>query len=512
VYYEEYQDDPVGFGEEELGEKYTDDIKKVMESVRDFETTLVKSCNGPGKTHCAASIASWFFKSFDDSQVYTVAPTGDHLKKLLWGEIGALVIRNPKLFSQCKQNVLNIERNPKSFLTGVMIPTTGTEAQRQAKFSGKHAPHLLFIVDEGDAVPEEVFKGIESCMSGGHARLLILFNPRSEAGPVYRMERDGRANIVTLSAFDHPNVVTGENLFDGAVNRETTGRRINQWCRKLVEGETIDSECFELPEFMVGYIARNQKGIPYPPLVSGWWKITDPAFPYMVLGAYPAQAVNQLISKEWVMAARARWDVYVKKMGEKPPKGSVGKMGQDCADMGNDLNSACFRYGSWVDRLEKWGGLDPYESAERARDLYYLKPNIKSTAVESNGVGAGVAPHMMRLGCNAHKIMVTEAATEETEMGKFGVIRDQLLWNVRDWLRTDSNSMLPPDEQLIEELLVLNYSVPKGNIKVMDTDTIREELKRSPDGLMSLAMTFATVKNRANVYINKPIIKKQYPW
>ena len=75
---------------------------------------------------------------------------------------------------------------------------SGTEAQREAKFSGKHAPYLLFILDEGDAIPDEVYRGIESCMSGGHARLLIMFNPRAEVGEAYRMERDGRANVIKL--------------------------------------------------------------------------------------------------------------------------------------------------------------------------------------------------------------------------------------------------------------------------------------------------------------------------
>src|SRR5574340_508284 len=82
---ERYQDDPVGFCEETFGETYTDDIKRVMESVRDFPVTVVKSCNGPGKTHAAARIAAWFIKVFRDAQVYTAAaPPEDNLKRLLW--------------------------------------------------------------------------------------------------------------------------------------------------------------------------------------------------------------------------------------------------------------------------------------------------------------------------------------------------------------------------------------------------------------------------------------------
>jgi hypothetical protein len=511
--YEEYHDDPVGFCEDVFGEEYTDDIKEMMESVRDNVITIAKSANAVGKTHGGARVASWFFNVFEDSQVYTAAaPPEENLKKLLWGEIGYLIAKHTKIFSRFKTSVLNLVRNPKSFLTGVAIPASGTAAERQAKFSGKHAPHLLFIVDEGDAVPDEIYKGIESCMSGGHVRLLIFINPRAEAGPVYRMERDGVANIVTLSAFSHPNVTTGENIIPGAVDRETTVRRINQWCRKLQKRENVCAESFVLPDFLVGVVAKDQKGRPYPPLSSGYYKITDPAFSYMVLGVYPAQGVNQLISKEWTAAARSRWDLYVTKFGEVPPRGSTGKMGLDCADMGNDFNFACFRYGGWVDKLVGWGGMDMADTEEKAANLYHEKPNIISAAVDGNGVGAGVAPHMRRYGCNSHKIMVTESATEDTELGTFGVLRDQLLWALRVWLQVDEGSMLPPDDKLLEEIHCLTYEIPNGKIKVMSTDTIKELLKRSPDRLMSLTMTHAKTKDHANPYIHKERKKVKFAW
>ena len=157
-------------------------------------------------------------------------------------------------------------------------------------------------------------------MTGGHARLLIMFNPRAELGEAYRMQRDGRANVVRLSAFSHPNVITGEDEIPGAVTRETTVRRINEWCRPIVVGqEKPDGECFELPEFLVGTTAKSHSGMTFPPLGSGYYKIMEPAFSYMVLGQYPSQSTKQLISKEWIARARTRWDVYVAEHGETSP-------------------------------------------------------------------------------------------------------------------------------------------------------------------------------------------------
>lgn len=52
--YLEYQDDPVGFCEQVLGETLTDDVKAMMESVRDHQVTVAVSGNGTGKSHGAA--------------------------------------------------------------------------------------------------------------------------------------------------------------------------------------------------------------------------------------------------------------------------------------------------------------------------------------------------------------------------------------------------------------------------------------------------------------------------
>lgn len=488
--FSQYRDDPVGFCENVLGEAYTADVKSIMESVRDRPITQAKSANAVGKTHAAARIAVWFYLVHSTAQVYTAAaPPESNLKKLLWGEIMGIVEKHPELFKTHTITSMHIQRSAQSFLTGVTIPSSGTEAQREAKFSGKHAPALLFVFDEADAIPAEVFRGTESCMSGGLARLLMMFNPRSESGEPYCMERDGRANIVHLSAFKHPNVLTGENRIPGAVTRETTVRRINEWCRHLAPAEQPDSECFELPGYLNGGTAASQSGKIYPPLSPGFYRIMEPAFSYMVLGQYPAQASTQLISREWVSRARARWEAYVAKHGPKPPEGTAAVMGQDVGEFGSDSNVACFRYGGFVERLIAWGGVDVATTGDRAI-LEYKARQVCRVNVDGTGVGAGVAPHMIRKGCVAASVKVASSPTERSDLGEFYLLRDQLWWACREWLRTDPGAMLPPDEGLIEELLIPTYEVQNGKIRIMKKDTMRELLRRSPDRADALCLTF----------------------
>jgi len=488
--FKQYQADPVSFGEKVLNETYTDEVKTLMESVRDNPVTVAQSANATGKTHGAARVAIWWFRCFPGSQVYTsAAPPEGNLKRLLWGEIRNVTEKHPELFKSDTITTLNISRSAQSFIAGVTIPVSGSEAVREAKFSGKHAPHLLFIVDEADAVPDEVFKGIESCMSGGNARLLCMFNPRQEQGEVYRMIRDGRANVVRLNAFDHPNVVTGEDKIPGAVTRSTTVRRINEWARPLVADEQPDSECFELPVFLEGATARSQSGMDYLPLKAGFYRIMNPAFSYMVLGNYTVQGSTKLISREWVSAARARWDSYVSKHGETPPAFSSPIAGLDVAEYGTDANCLLFRFGGFVPMPHTWSGIDVNDTAAKAATICKEKKAIRVN-VDSIGIGAGVPGSMYEKGMPATGVKTSEKPTQKCDEGEFNKLRDQLWWLAREWLRTDTGAMLPPDELLLEELLCPTYAVENGKIRVMQKKVMRELLKRSPDRADALCLTF----------------------
>jgi hypothetical protein len=97
---------------------------------------------------------------------------------------------------------------------------------------------------------------------------------------------------------------------------------------------------------------------------------------------------------------------------------------------------------------------------------------------------------MNKQGYPAEAVKVASKPTEKTELGAFRILRDQLWWATREWLRGDNGAMLPPDEQLIEELSVATYEIKNGKIQVMDSDTMRELLKRSPDKASALTMTF----------------------
>ncbi len=539
-----YQADPVGFCEKELGLKITSDVRSMMESVVKSRVTVAISGNGPGKTHGGASIGVWFKKAFPGSQVITAAPppAERNLKKKLWGEIRKLVRAHQEMFPSDEWSIGSLDilerADDLSFITGVTIPATGGDEERESRFSGSHSRHLLFIFDEGDAIEDFAFNGADGCMSGGLARMLIMFNPRRKAGAAYRKIKDGKASVVRLNVFNHPNVVTGEAVIPGACDRETTVRRINEWTEPLGAGVREDLPgVFRVPEFLVGSVAADDAGKDYLPLRAGHRRVTDARFSYMVLGEYPPEGSNQLISEVWVDNARVRWDAWRMSHGGAepesvpPPEGVQPIMGQDVADEGDDLNASVSRYGGWVSMPETWRGVDPAASGVRGGEKYH-RLRAKALCVDGNGLGAGTvgaARGVYRWRCsnpecgwdqegaaNAYlhscprcgwepvrkvatfvvKVMTAESPTERVrdlgrDLGEFNKLRDQLAWMVREWLRTDPGAMLPPCKRLTDAMLCIEYREDRGKMRVSSKDDMRKALGYSPDEWDALCLTFA---------------------
>jgi hypothetical protein len=497
-----YRNDPHHFMLEVLGDqRFTDEIVGVMESVRDNPITIARSANSVGKSFCASRLAIWFYSVYADSQVYmTAAPPEGNLRNILWAHVARIARDKPALFSGHLIRRLRVERHPESFMQGVSIPLQGTSAEREAKFSGRHAPHLMFIVDEGDAVPEEVYKGIDGCMSSGFVRLLIMFNPRAPQGYIYDLEKRGGANVIELSSLDHPNVKTGRDIIPGAVSRDVTVKRFNEWTRPLAIGEQPDQNCVKVPEFLVGETAVGNDGRTYPPLQAGERKITVEEFWYKTLGKYPSQGSRQLISEEWISNARTRYDLYVAMYGDRPPEGVRPRVGLDCAEFGSDNNSLCARYGGYVAPFMSWGGLDSDETATKGF-VEYKKLNGDLLYVDALGIGSSVSPRIYRLGKEeGYDVVVIGVKVSEkpskmtkSDLGEFYSMRDELWWRCREWLERDQTAMLPNDPMLVEELRTATYDYTNDSrkIKIMKKEEFRDKLKRSPDRADALCLTFS---------------------
>ena len=152
----------------------------------------------------------------------------------------------------------------------------------------------------------------------------------------------------------------------------------------------------------------------------------------------------------------------------------------------------------------EWKGMSPDDTAERLAERHHALGAERSDA-DGTGVGAGVARRakkdLRQLGVSAPVVQSVKVAKKPTRpartadgtvLGEFAQLRDQLYWEVREWLAGD-DAMLPPDDELIEEARTLTYEVrlTDGRIVVMSKKKGRQILGRSWDRWDALALTFA---------------------
>ena len=144
-----------------------------------------------------------------------------------------------------------------------------------------------------------------------------------------------------------------------------------------------------------------------------------------------------------------------------------------------------------------WQGVDTGESALRATQIY-KDVGARVAYVDAIGIGAGVAPAMRKEGARAQGVKVSEKPTKTPSQKeaklKFRRLRDQLYFEVAEWLATDKGAMIPPDELLIEELLAPRYDNTSWGLEVTKKRVLREKLRRSPDRFEALMLTFAPAR------------------
>jgi hypothetical protein len=458
-----------------------DKLAEIVQSTWENKYTAVQSANNVGKTYIAARIALAWFNLFRDScKVITTAPPPERqIKDLLWGEIRSAqkeaLSRGINMVGG-DPGVMSLRVNDDWWMQGFTIPTSGTDEDRMSKFQGHHAEHMLIIGDEAHGIPPEIYKAWDGMLGGYHCHILLITNPLAPAGPYYQAVKSGKYNVITMSAFDHPNVKEDKPIIPSAVSREAVQEKIDEWTTPLLEDEEPDAECFQVS------------------WTNEWRRVVNPAFWYRYLGRFPTQSSNALINIAHIQAAQARWREYVRESGEHPPNGNRPDVGFDVAEFGDDSNIMTFRYNNFTLSQRKWRGLDPIDNANRAaQEVRGI--DLRSLNVDATGVGAGIAPDLTkRYGISAQSVKVGEKATAQVEEGEFKLLRDQMFWALREWLRLTPDAMIPDTDELLTQLsaLTYEYDLISGKIKVLGKKEWKKLLGgKSPDETDSLAMTFA---------------------
>lgn len=439
---ERWGSDPVRFSDEALGQASWSKQAEFMRAVASHDRVAVRSGHKTGKSNSFAKLAYWFvLTQGPDARVIMTSAGNRQVKSILWREIKSM------------------HRHARVPIGGTMHddPATGLKfadgreivgftTKDKEKMAGYSGAKLLFLVDEGSGVPDDIYQAIDGNRAGG-AKIAAASNPTQTSGWFYDAFHEKRAfwRGVHLKSTDTPNVTEGRIVIPGLATRE--------WCDEKAAEYGVDSSLYAV----------------------------------RVAGDFPGQGTNAVIGLALVTNATSDWSGtdFATAAGRL-------NLGVDVARYGDDESVIQPRRGQVTREPLVLSKHDTVHVAGATREFALdlrrkgERPLVK---VDVIGIGAGVAD-ILRQDPELEVIDVNVASspTAQPESGPgYALLRDQLWFATRDWLK--AGGKMPSDTRLETELVAPTYSFdPRGRLKVESKDAIRKRLNRSPDRADALAL------------------------
>lgn len=430
-YAEELRQDPNRFAGECLGDFLWSRQRQVIESVRDNRRTAVRSGHGVGKTHIAAVTLLWFLFCHRDSRVITTATTWSQVRDLLWREVNALYAK------------ARVETGGHIFQTRLELPGgrfgVGLSAAPENKetFQGHHAENLLLIFDEASGIPRPIFEAGEGYMTSAGAKQLLIGNPTQPAGDFFDAFHSGRASYAThtISVLDSP-AFTGEEVPEDVLVR-------------------LPSQ-----EFVTEAEDR--------------WGVESPMFQVRVLGQFPSE------SDDTVMSLTAVEDAQARSVAQTLPF----VVSCDVARFGSDETVIAVRKGNHVRIVERYHGQDTMQTAGAIIRVVQQNPGAK-IVVDDDGLGGGVTDRLKELG---HRVTPFRAAAAPIDKQGYPNARSEMWFSLSERL---PELDLDPDDQLAADLTAPKYKLDSQGRRVVEKkEETKKRLGRSPDRADAVLMAF----------------------
>lgn len=380
----------------------------------------VRGPHGLGKTALASWIILWGVLTADDVKVPVTASAWRQLTKFLFPEVHkwARRLRWDKLgrepFTKYELQTLSLKISPTQEAFAVASDTPEL-------IEGAHAERIVYVFDEAKAIPEATWDAAEGAFSTGDCYALAISTPGQRSGRFYDIHRRMRG----LESWKVRHVTLDEAISAGRISREWADERKEQW------GEE------------------------------------SPIYQARVLGEFPEQSENSLISLAWIEAARER---------ELEPKGEP-VLGVDVARFGDDDSG----YLEWQEPCvmggEVWHGHDTMKTAGR------IAATSKHANVDVIGVGAGVYDRLNEDGCPCTPINVSEKPNDEEH---FVNVRAEEFWNLRIRFQNGLIDLSRLSRELYDrlsgELTAIIYEfASNGKIKIEEKAKMKERTGHSPD-------------------------------
>lgn len=441
-----------------------------------YSRTVVKSCHSSGKSRTCAAAVLWFLARFENCMVITTAPTELQVKKNVWGEIRYLVTSPNCKYPYPVPNVMELQIGPKRQAYG--FSTSVTDQNEGVRFQGTHAEHVLIVIDEAPGVNPKIWGAIDGIRAGGDVRILAPGNPTMPSGPfkdAFDIQEDGHGswNAFTISAFDTPNF---EGIYLRYVDQESG--------KEVILGDSEGRDLLKLSDSELDTNPRSYL------TTKRWvkekfydWGPGHYLWDSRVLGNFPSQSEDSLISMDWIEAASSS------------AKESVGRVsiGIDVAGPGEDETVMVARRGPRVILNKAWANPDPRGDI-MAELKKFDRNDIAVINVDSAGIGWGMFTHLR----DEYKeqvvpINVGESPSNRKASEKYVNLKAELYWGLRERFKVGEIAG-ELDGPTRKQLSTIRYGPnSKGKTEIESKEDMRKRGVRSPDRAEAIMLAFADV-------------------
>jgi len=447
-------DDPIKFARGILRLEPWAMQERTLAAVSRNSKVAIRACHASGKTFIAAAVALHFLSRYPDAIVIVTAPTWLQIQRVFFGEVHRALANS--LISWPITNATEIRISPKNYLIGVSTDDA-------ARFSGYHSEHLLIVLDEAPGVLPMIWEAIDGIRAGGEVRMLAIGNPTVASGPFFEIFSGARPGweTLTISAFDTPNLSS---------LRKDPDEPTHVTLSTLLELPDEELDVAVLPFLTTRRWVRE---------MHGYWGESHPMWQARVLGQFPAQSEDALISLSWIEAAKAR---TVNHAGHP-----ILCAGVDVAGPGKDETALVVRWGDEIVLEKAWAQSDPrgllVNELERFRQVDGFR-----VFVDSIGMGHYFAEHLKDVGFAVHPVNV---ATSPHDGSKFANLKAELYWGLRQRFSGGHVAGAMTDKT-VSQLSSIRYSYDsKGRLAIESKDEMARRGVKSPDRAEAMMLAFA---------------------
>lgn len=347
-----------------------------------------------------------------------------------------------------------------------------TRLNGQVFLSGNSSPgqSLLVIIDEAVGVRPDIWEAIEGQRAGGDVRVLALGNPTLASGPFYDAFRNPNSGWVTytVSALNTPNL------------RNIAGQTKEQKLATLLDMDPRPGG--PLDDNVRPYLTKRR-----------WvyekyheWGPDSPLWYSRVLGEFPPQSDDSLISVAWLDSARTRFGATA----------DIDEFhaGIDVAGPGESETVCVVRNGTKILDIQSWTKPDPRPEVTQMLAYWQFRSHNRNSLkinVDSAGNGWYFYLHLKDKGFDVTPINVgSGVAGDPANKEKYVRLKDQLYWQLRELFRDGLVTNLQDDLTAGQLAAIRYFQDSRNRIAIETKEAMAKRGVPSPDRAEALMLAF----------------------